>query len=282
MFISTMAAKSMLLILAGFIVLMHGEASAQNCSQILGTIALTDPEHMIAHSIHSLTLNMIRVYFNPNATAENGIPTVNLNRSEQNHLHENAVFVNLTNSMDDYGPFFSLDLILSNMDDTDYGIKNSNVLDRIAHAMHMHHMWEHASKMYKDLVENPPESATCTCLMDTHKEAIMKNLLTIAKLIRIPDIMGAAGKGKNNRRAQKYIYLGVYHYLGEYVGVFSKASRGRKSIEEDPSKKLYNNTIENEASWNVWKNIMKEPYKGYTEDVARDMAYFMFCHFMAV
>ena len=58
--------------------------------------------------------------------------------------------------------------------------------------------------------------------MDTHKEAIMKNLLTIAKLIRIPDIMGAAGKGKNNRRAQKDIYLGVYHYLGEYVGVFSK------------------------------------------------------------
>ena len=39
-----------------------------------------------------------------------------------------------------------------------------------------------------------------------------------------------------------------------------KASRGRKSIEEDPSKKLYNNTIENEASWNVWKNIMKDSY----------------------
>ena len=58
--------------------------------------------------------------------------------------------------------------------------------------------------------------------MDTHKEAIMKNLLIIAKLIRIPDIMGAAGKGKNNRRARKDIYLGVYHYLGEYVGVFSK------------------------------------------------------------
>ena len=52
-------------------------------------------------------------------------------------------------SMDDYGPFFSLDLILSNMDDSVYGIKNTNIMDRIAHAMHMHHMWEHASKMYK-------------------------------------------------------------------------------------------------------------------------------------
>jgi len=274
----------MLLILAGFIVLMHGEASAQNCSQILGTIALTDPEHMIAHSIHSLTLNMIRVYFNPNATAENGIPTVNLNRSEQNHLHENAVFVNLTNSMDDYGPFFSLDLILSNMDDSVYGIKNTNIMDRIAHAMHMHHMWEHASKMYKDLVENPPESNTCTCLMDTHKEAIMKNLLIIAKLIRIPDIMGAAGKGKrkNGRRASYHYggYLG--QYLGKYIGFISKASRGRKNVEEDPSKDLYDIQITDEASWNAWKNIMKEPYVGYTEDVARDMAYFMFCHFMAV
>ena len=51
--------------------------------------------------------------------------------------------------MDNYGPFFALDMILSNMDDKLYGIMNANVLDRIAHAMHMHNMWEHASKSYK-------------------------------------------------------------------------------------------------------------------------------------
>ena len=51
--------------------------------------------------------------------------------------------------MDNYGPFFALDMILSNMDDKFYGIMNANILDRIAHAMHMHNMWEHASKSYK-------------------------------------------------------------------------------------------------------------------------------------
>lgn len=60
--------------------------------------------------------------------------------------------------------------------------------------------------------------------MDTHKEAIMKNLLIIAKLIRIPDIMGAAGKGKrkNGRRASYHYggYLG--QYLGKYIGFISK------------------------------------------------------------
>jgi len=27
---------------------------------------------------------------------------------------------------------------------------------------------------------------------------------------------------------------------------------------------------------------MKEPYEGYTEDIGRDMAYFMYCHFNPV
>ena len=49
----------------------------------------------------------------------------------------------------DYGPFFALDNVLSHMDDTEYGIGNSNTLDQIAHGMHMHHMWNCASKKYK-------------------------------------------------------------------------------------------------------------------------------------
>ena len=55
----------------------------------------------------------------------------------------------MLSSIDDYGPFFSLDVILSHMDDENYGIKNTNTLDRIAHGIHMHHMWEQAALLYK-------------------------------------------------------------------------------------------------------------------------------------
>jgi len=246
---------------------------------------------MIAHSIHSLPLNMIRHYFNPNATEENGIPTVNLNRSEPNHLNDNAVFINLTNSMDNYGPFFALDMILSNMDDKFYGIMNANILDRIAHAMHMHNMWEHASKSYKELVENPPISGECACLMEAYMEDIMKSLLTIAKLIRTPNIMAAAGKKGNRKNSRKlsYNYAGII-YLGVYAGRIRSISqgggggRGRSATQqdEDPSRDLYDNNITDEATWNTWKHIMKEPFEGYAKEVGRDMAYFMYCHFNPV
>jgi len=279
------------LVIVGSFVLLSNGANAQNCSQVLKEIALNDPEHLIAHSIHSLTLNMIRHYFNPDATEENGIPTVNLNRSEPNHLNDNAVFVNLTNSMDNYGPFFALDMILSNMDDKLYGIMNANVLDRIAHAMHMHNMWEHASKSYKELVENPPKSGECSCLIEAYMEDIMKNLLTIAKLIRIPDTFQAHAAGKKrNRRMRRSHSRYVGRYVGQYVGKPAKSKKGRRGRggldkdeeEEDPSSNLYDTAITNEAKWNTWKNIMKEPYEGYTEDIGRDMAYFMYCHFNPV
>jgi len=274
----------------GVIVLLACGASAQNCSQVLDAIDLIDPEHMIAHSIHSLTLNMIRHYFYPNATENNGIPTVNLNRSEPNHLHENAVLVNLTSSIDNYGPFFSLDMILSNMDDKMFGIKNSNILDRIAHAMHMQNMWEHASKSYKELVENPPEeSKTCSCLMDTYKEGIFKKLLSTAKLIRIPDIMAAAGgRGSRNQRGRSYQSYGRFRKnkgkRSRTIGSQGNAGHGNSKMptaEDDPSTDLYDNKITSEETWNAWKNIMKEPTEGYSKNVARDMALFMYCHFNA-
>ena len=62
---------------------------------------------------------------------------------------ELLIIFSISSSIDNYGPFFSLDVILSNMDDENFGIKNSNTLDRIAHAIHMNHMWEQAAQLYK-------------------------------------------------------------------------------------------------------------------------------------
>jgi len=293
-----------LLVTIAFLTLADA-AYSQNCSKVLSDLALIAPEQSIAHGIHSLTLNMIRHYFVPEATMNNGIPTVNLNRSESNHVHENAIYVNLTKSIDNYGPFFSLDVILSNMDDENFGIKNSNTLDRIAHAIHMNHMWEQAAQLYKEIVANPPDDAsTCSCLINTFSEKIALSVLTIAKLIRIPDEMAAKANGNastmrpNRGRRIKENYLTTRptlppfyggHYIGSYLGrwepleLTAEVMRGgnRRSIAaKKPTDDLYDTSIVNEDTWQTWKSFMMEPYPGYTRDsVGRGLAYYMYCHF---
>merc|ERR1712107_561503 len=153
---------------------------------------------MVAHATHSLTLNMIRHYFYPEAGEDNGISTVNLDRADkEKDLHENAIFINLTNSID-YPPFFALDCILSNMDNRKYGIKHANFKDRIAHDLHMHHMWEVASGFYSQLVSSPPEEGVCSCLLSINQDVIKRHLQFIAMEIRNPDkLQGASKSGKN-------------------------------------------------------------------------------------
>ena len=50
------------------------------CFKVLEPLGLKDAEALAAHGSHSLTLNMIQYFFNPEAAEDNGIPTVNLNR----------------------------------------------------------------------------------------------------------------------------------------------------------------------------------------------------------
>ena len=45
--------------------------------------------------------------------------------------------------------FFSLDQILSHMNQPDYSIKNANMLDKIAHELHMQEGWTLAGKYYQ-------------------------------------------------------------------------------------------------------------------------------------
>ena len=45
--------------------------------------------------------------------------------------------------------FFSLDQILSRMNQPDYSIKNANMLDKIAHELHMQEGWTLAGKHYQ-------------------------------------------------------------------------------------------------------------------------------------
>merc|ERR1719239_1559574 len=162
-------------------------ASAQNCSQVLAPLNLSwDFPDRAAHGIHSLTLNDIRMYFDPIAKADNGIPTVNVDRSTPNLLNENPVLLDQPTTFS-FPPLHILDVILSNMDDTEYGIKNSNIIDKIAHDLHMSEIWTSAAKYVKELYEEPLSNETCSCLISSHEPYMVRRLEFLAVEIRNPE-----------------------------------------------------------------------------------------------
>merc|ERR1719239_8618 len=162
-------------------------ASAQNCSQVLAPLNLSwDFPDRAAHGIHSLTLNDIRMYFDPHAKADNGIPTVNVDRSTPNLLNENPVLLDQPTTFS-FPPLHILDVILSNMDDTEYGIKNSNIIDKIAHDLHMSEIWTSAAKYVKELYEEPLGNETCSCLISSHEPYMLHRLEFLAVEIRNPE-----------------------------------------------------------------------------------------------
>jgi len=243
---------------------------------------------MVAHGIHSLTLNMVRHYFEPQAAPNNGIPTVNLNRSEENILNENAVFVNLTNSHP-YPPFFALDHILSHMDDEHYGIKHANPLDEIGHAMHMHSIWQRASELYKTVAES---NDFCNCLLETYNDSIMDHLELLAQEIRFPeqfaDQINAArdheyaAEVPHKRVARQAATIRAV-YLGGYGGGIrparggSVAMRGGSvggSLEPDNVVDL---SIVDEASWEAWKVYMAEPGPEFMDDLLYNLVHYLYC-----
>merc|ERR1719239_283383 len=178
--------------------------SAQNCSQVLAPLNLSwDFPDRAAHGIHSLTLNDIRMYFDPIAKADNGIPTVNVDRSTPNLLNENPVLLDQPTTFS-FPPLHILDVILSNMEVTEYGIKNSNIIDKIAHDLHMSEIWTSAAKYVKELYEEPLGNETCSCLISSHEPYMLRRLEFLAVEIRNPEAVYNFDDDKEDESEEGY------------------------------------------------------------------------------
>merc|ERR1740128_254871 len=73
------------------------------------------------------------------------------------------------------------------MDDPEYGIKNSNIIDKIAHDLHMSEIWTSAAKYVKELYEDPLTNETCSCLISSNEPYMLRRLEFLAVEIRNPD-----------------------------------------------------------------------------------------------
>ena len=62
-------------------------------------------------------------------------------------------------------------------EDQDWDLHNAETLDKLLHALHMHEMWTETSRVYNQLLANPPANHNiCPCLADVENNGIYFNL----------------------------------------------------------------------------------------------------------
>jgi len=117
-----------------------------------------------AHRIHSMSLQDLRHFFNPEAPRINGIPTI-----------VDGIVVN--NTVEDSSPFKSdglrgLASALSESKDL-----APKLIQMILHPFHMQEMWANMKPMYDELVRNPPKNKQlCPCIKDVKNNQVWKYL----------------------------------------------------------------------------------------------------------
>jgi hypothetical protein len=213
---------------------------------------------VVAHGIHSISLQDLRRYFNPNAMEENHIPVVDLNLTSSTPVlpHSPAL---------PPSPFTSLgfriaDQVLSHMDDPMYGLKNFNGLERLVHELHMHEIWERARPYYTILSYSPAPAPLCECAIDLQHNGVMESLRTTALKLREPEMFYRQPKTGTNTTAE-----GGEKYHVHYHFHLQDEDEGEGGLEEGMQ------PLVDQEAWEAWKGGKSMEKDDYS------LALFMHC-----
>jgi len=253
---------------------------------------------MVAHTMHSLTVEDIRYYFQKDATVDNGIPTVN------SDLTPNVTRVLANAPPSGYDLSFTTialrhtDQVLSKMSTEDWGITDYSVLEELVHAHHMAELWERSRPHYENFVKSPPTPKVCRCLRRIDENGVRAELELLALKIKFPGLLSGEpdlpyGKNANSFTARKPYRFRIYiefarskdtwqiaqkeNYLqklmnfdfeGEEADVVDRAMKELQDGEKGTIDPLVD-----EEGWKVWK----EGLKIADEHIDSQFGMFMYC-----
>jgi len=210
---------------------------------------LNEFDFVVAHGIHSLTVEDINIYFDPKTTDVNNIPTVNDDLKSSIMIRNNAPYRNSNN------PFHTeemnvLNWMLDNMDNPYYFMRFS-VLERIVHVFHMKEFWYDAAQQYSKLKTNPPNSRICNCITSVRNNYITEILELFAFNLREPEML-FNGSVKYVISSSNYKNLNLSNFLdhGKVVPV-----------------------INSKENWDIWKAISLDK----TVQHDHDLAVYLYC-----
>jgi len=246
-----------------------------DCFSILETSQALSAKHpqRIAHGVHDLTLADLRHYFNPSANETNNIPTVNRNLSSSEPILNDAPDIGRSGRFQTMGLLVAEEVVLN--EDRDWDLHNADTLDKLLHALHMHEMWTETSRVYQNLLANPPTNPNiCPCLVDVENNGIYFHLRHIAMLIREPELEYNTENKRRPRggRARFAGYaIGTYNGSGRVREVAKRAAE--KEREEDP---VITDINDYSKSKSYWVDLFNS-FAQMTDPVSSDLALFLYC-----
>jgi len=242
--------------------------------------------HGAAHGLHSLFLEEIREYFEPNASVNNKIPVVNRNLTSEQTILFNAPLAGYSHA------FHTMSLKVMSYfmlnDSPAFYEHGVNTLEKITHQYHMHEIYKAASPIYKKLKENPPQDEElCPCVNDIIGNGIMTEMVNIAKKLKY------FGSKRTPRRNGGFCSQTYQSYSRDY---YNRCKRSADEPEEDiakyeqgylanpthdTAKRLLNvrpwkvNTLVGPEQWISYQAMLT--YSMLEEEELNDFAMFMYC-----
>jgi len=275
-----------MLVLVG---LSTSASTDDDCVSILEqsqVLSATYPKR-IAHGVHSLTLADLRHYFNPKANETNNIPTINRNLSSFEPILNDAPDIGRSNRFQTMALLVAEEVVLN--EDRDWDLHNADTLEKLLHALHMHEMWTESSRVYHNLLANPPTDPNfCPCLVDVENNGIYFNLRKIAMLIREPELAFNTENKRIPRGGRQYSYcrtaccgsgcggggsdddIDAWSYASGHGPKQQKRAAEKEGVE-DPA-------IEEESDHS--KAYWVELFNGFaemTDPVSSDLGLFLYC-----
>lgn len=162
-----------------------GEENVATCSNVMARNGLNFSSfwHGAAHGLHSLHLEEIRHFFEPNAPENNKIPVVNKNLSSQQTILFDAPLAGYNEHFNSMAlkvmGYFMLN------DKPDFFEQGVNALEKLTHQYHMHEIYAAAAPIYKKMKENPPtDPELCGCVNDITGNGILVEMANIARQLK--------------------------------------------------------------------------------------------------
>jgi len=153
-----------------------GNIDKEKCKIIMERNGLnfTTFRHGAGHGMHSITLEEIRHFFEPDAPEENYIPVVNTNLIAEEEILFHAPLLGYDENFKTMALKVMAYFMLN--DNEHFYVRGVNTLEKLTHQYHMHEIYVAAGPIYNKLKNNPPDPELCPCVNDVAGNGILSEL----------------------------------------------------------------------------------------------------------
>jgi len=222
--------------------------------------------HGAAHGLHSLHLEEIRHFFEPDATEHNKIPVVNKNLSSQQTILFDAPLAGYDEQFNTMALKVMAYFMLN--DRKDFFEQGLNTLEKLSHQYHMHEIYAAAAPIYKRMKEKPPtDSELCGCVNDITGNGILTEMVHMAKKLKYFQQQARMARTLQQVFSPGCTTQGYEYYSQGYYGRGPGGCRRKRETGDDKQVKiahLEEEYLVNPTHETAMNLLDEKPWKGNT------------------